>query len=234
MKRQARSRILLTIICFIFGAMLGFSYQHASKEASRRGWKDGEWSKEYEYRSALLSLQKENRSLKQQLVQKQEELAAWEKKLSKKQESEAGLAEEAKQLRMYIGKARVKGKGVAVTLSDSSYIPSEASATDYIVHEQHVWSVVHELLISGAEAVAINGQRISHRSYIVCNGPVIEVDGTPHAAPFVISAIGNPDVLASALGLPGGVVDQLVEDHVDVKVEKQEAIVLDPIFAPKP
>ncbi|KPD01228.1 hypothetical protein LR69_00385 [Geobacillus sp. BCO2] len=112
--------------------------------------------------------------------------------------------------------------------------PSETSATNYIVHEQHVWKVVHELLISGAEAVAINGQRISHRSYIVCNGPVIEVDGTQHAAPFVISAIGNPNVLMSALELPGGIVDELAEDHIDVKVEKQGAIVLDPVFAPEP
>ncbi|AGE21596.1 DUF0881 family protein [Geobacillus sp. GHH01] len=234
MKRQARSRLLLTLICLIFGVMLGFSYQHAKNEASRREWSDSEWKKEYEYRSALLALQKENRSLKQQLVKKQEELAAWEKKLAAEQENEAGLAKEAEQLRMHVGKARVKGKGVAVTLSDSSYIPSEASATNYIVHEQHVWKVVHELLISGAEAVAINGQRISHRSYIVCNGPVIEVDGTQHAAPFVISAIGNPDVLMSALELPGGIVDELVEDHIDVKVEKQGAIVLDPVFAPEP
>ncbi|OQP07902.1 hypothetical protein B1690_01015 [Geobacillus sp. 46C-IIa] len=234
MRRQARSRVLLTFICFVFGAMLGFSYQHAQKEAPRRQWGDSEWKKEYEYRSALIALQKENRSLKQQLVEKQEELATWEEKLAEDRSNEAELVKEAEQLRMHVGKARVKGKGVAVTLSDSSYIPSEASATDYIVHEQHVWKVVHELLISGAEAVAINGQRISHRSYIVCNGPVIEVDGTQHAAPFVISAIGDPDVLSSALGLAGGVIDELVEDHVDVKVEKQKDIVLDPVFAPKP
>ncbi|MED3719725.1 DUF881 domain-containing protein [Geobacillus stearothermophilus] len=234
MRQQAHSRILLTFICFLFGAMLGFSYQHAKNDPSRREWSDSGWKREYEFRSALIALQKENRSLKQQLVEKQDELAAWEKKLADRQTNEAGLAKEAEQLRMYVGKARVKGEGVAVTLSDSSYIPSEASATDYIVHEQHVWKIVHELLISGAEAVAINGQRISHRSYIVCNGPVIEVDGTQHAAPFVISAIGDPDVLSSALVLPGGVVDELVQDHIDVKVEKQEAITLDPVFAPRP
>ncbi|ARA97243.1 MULTISPECIES: DUF881 domain-containing protein [Geobacillus] len=234
MRRKVRSRVLLTFICFIFGTMLGFSYQHTKEEEPRRQWSDSEWKKEYEYRSALIALQKENRSLKQQLVKKQAELTEWEKKLAEQQSNEVGLAKEAEQLRMHVGKARVKGKGVAVTLSDSSYIPSEASATDYIVHEQHVWKVVHELLISGAEAVAINGQRISHRSYIVCNGPVIEVDGTQHAAPFVISAIGDPDVLSSALELAGGVVDQLVEDHIDVKVEKQKNIVLDPVFAPKP
>lgn len=72
--------------------MLGFSYQHAKEEAPRRQWSDSEWKKEYEYRSALIALQKENRSLKQQLVKKQDELAAWEKKLAEKQSNEAGLA----------------------------------------------------------------------------------------------------------------------------------------------
>ena len=51
------------------------------------------------------------------------------------------------------------------------------------------------LYISGASAIAINGQRLSHDSYILCNGPVIEIDGHQHPAPFVISAIGDADTM---------------------------------------
>jgi uncharacterized protein YlxW (UPF0749 family) len=163
-------------------------------------------------------------------VQKQSEVTDMEKALANERAVHTSLAKEAENLRMYVGKAKVKGKGIEVTLSDASYVPSEQSATDYIVHEQHVFKVIHELLISGAEAIAINGQRISHRSYIVCNGPVIEVDGTQHAAPFIISAIGNPDVLISALNIPGGVMDQLAQDNITVKIASKDEIVLDPIF----
>jgi uncharacterized protein YlxW (UPF0749 family) len=230
MTKRKGNRVILSFICFILGSMLAFSYQYTKEKAAKREITDRQWQKEYEYRQQLIEIQKENRRLKNELVQKQNQVAEMEKELADQQTTYTDLAQRAEKLRMYVGKAKVKGKGIEITLSDASYIPSEQSATDYIVHEQHVFKVIHELLISGAEAIAINGQRISHRSYIVCNGPVIEVDGTQHAAPFVISAIGNPTVLTSALNIPGGVKDQLVQDNIMVKIDNKDEIVLDPIF----
>jgi uncharacterized protein YlxW (UPF0749 family) len=230
MTKRKGNRVILSFICFILGSMLAFSYQYTKREAAKRNITDRQWQKEYDYRERLIEIQKENRRLKNELVQKQNEVVEMEKALADQQTAYTDMAKQAEKLRMYVGKAKVKGKGIEITLSDASYIPSEQSATDYIVHEQHVFKVIHELLISGAEAIAINGQRISHRSYIVCNGPVIEVDGTQHAAPFVISAIGNPTVLASALNVPGGVKDQLVQDNIIVEISSKDEIVLDPIF----
>jgi uncharacterized protein YlxW (UPF0749 family) len=230
MTKRKGNRVILSFICFILGSMLAFSYQYTKREAAKRNITDRQWQKEYDYRERLIEIQKENRRLKNELVQKQNEVVEMEKALADQQTAYTDLAKQAEKLRMYVGKAKVKGKGIEITLSDASYIPSEQSATDYIVHEQHVFKVIHELLISGAEAIAINGQRISHRSYIVCNGPVIEVDGTQHAAPFVISAIGNPTVLASALNVPGGVKDQLVQDNIMVEISSKDEIVLDPII----
>ena len=111
------------------------------------------------------------------------------------------LAEDAEKYRMFLGKVKVKGKGVKVTLSDGAYDPKEANINNYLVHEHHVFKVVNELYISGAAAIAINGQRLTSHSYIVCNGPVITVDGVQHPAPFVITAIGDSDVLASCAKL---------------------------------
>lgn len=230
MAKQKGNRVILAFICFILGFMLSFSYQYTKNETAKRDITDRQWQKEYEYRKQLIQIQKENRQLKNELVQKQDKVAEMEKTLADERTAYTDLAEEAEKLRMYVGESKVKGKGIEITLSDASYIPSEQSATDYMVHEQHVFKVIHELLISGAEAIAINGQRISHRSYIVCNGPVIEVDGTQHAAPFVISAIGNPTVLASALNIPGGVKDLLVQDNIIVKIVNKDEIVLDPVF----
>jgi uncharacterized protein YlxW (UPF0749 family) len=230
MTKRKGNRVILSFICFILGSMLAFSYQYTKREAAKRNITDRQWQKEYDYRERLIEIQKENRRLKNELVQKQNEVVEMEKALADQQTAYTDMAKQAEKLRMYVGKAKVKGKGIEITLSDASYIPSEQSATNYIVHEQHVFKVIHELLISGAEAIAINGQRISHRSYIVCNGPVIEVDGTQHAAPFVISAIGNPTVLASALNVPGGVKDQLVQDNIMVEISSKDEIVLDPIF----
>ncbi|SFA46489.1 Uncharacterized conserved protein YlxW, UPF0749 family [Parageobacillus thermantarcticus] len=230
MAKRKGNRVILALICFILGFMLSFSYQYTKTETAKQNITDRQWQKEYEYRKQLIQMQKENRQLKNELVQKQDKIAEIEKTLADERTAYTDLAKQAEKLRMYVGESKVKGKGIEITLSDASYIPSEQSATDYIVHEQHVFKVIHELLISGAEAIAINGQRISHRSYIVCNGPVIEVDGTQHAAPFVISAIGNPTVLASALNIPGGVKDLLVQDNIIVKIASKDEIVLDPVF----
>lgn len=56
------------------------------------------------------------------------------------------------------------------------------------------------------------------------------MDGVPYPAPFVITAIGDPDVLSSALNLTGGVKDQLVNDNVVFTLEKEDEIVLNPIL----
>lgn len=230
MKKVRGNDVILSFVCLVLGFMLSFSYQYTRDQVTKRNVTDRQWQKEYEYRQILIHTQKENRKLKEELMKKQEKVRQMETSLANKKAAYVDLVKEAEQLRMYVGKVKVKGKGVEVTLSDASYIPSEQSAANYIVHEQHVFKVVHELLISGAEAIAINGQRISHRSYIVCNGPVIEVDGVQHAAPFVISAIGDPNVLTSALNIAGGVKDQLVNDHVVVKIASKEEIILEPIF----
>jgi uncharacterized protein YlxW (UPF0749 family) len=230
MKVVRGNYVILSLICLVLGFMLSFSYEYTKSRVEKRTITDKQWNKEYEYRQLLIQSQKENQKLKAELMSKQEKVRKMEASLADKKKAYSDLATEAEQLRMYIGKVKVRGAGVEVTLSDASYIPSEQSATNYIVHEQHVLKVVHELLISGAEAIAINGQRISHRSYIVCTGPVIEVDGTQHSAPFTISAIGDSNVLASALTIAGGVKDQLTGDHVVVDIQQKDDITLDPIF----
>ena len=96
-----------------------------------------------------------------------------------------------------------------VTLKDAEYDPVEQNPNDYIVHESHIFKVINELRISGAQGLSINGQRITANSFIKCTGPVITIDGKTFPAPFVIEAIGDSDVLASSLYLKGGVIDGL-------------------------
>ena len=93
----------------------------------------------------------------------------------------------------------------------------------------HVFKVVNELYISGAAAYAINGQRLSSHSYIFVMDRLLQWMEM-NSAPFVITAIGDPDVLSSALNLTGGVKDQLVNDNIVFTLEKKDDIVLNPIL----
>ena len=123
-----------------------------------------------------------------------------------------------------LGAIPAVGQGIRVTLKDAEYDPIEQNPNDYIVHESHIFRVINELRIAGAQGLSINGQRITANSYIKCTGPVITVDGRTFPAPFVIEAIGEAEVLSSSLYLKGGVIDGLIRDNIVVTTELSKDI----------
>ncbi|MDQ0215245.1 uncharacterized protein YlxW (UPF0749 family) [Oikeobacillus pervagus] len=225
------NKVFLSLVTFVLGFMLAYSYNIAKEEENfdEKNRKDFEWKEENQLRNQLINQQEKNSALQEELYGKQEKVRDYEQKLSHEKEIFFNLAEDADKYRMYLGKVKVKGRGIKVTLEDEEYNPNVDNVNKYIVHEQHIFKVVNELKISGASAIAINGQRLKHNSYIICNGPVITIDGNEYPAPFEISAIGDPDVMESALNIVGGVKDQLVNDHIVFTMEKKSELVFKPI-----
>ncbi|MDQ0155923.1 uncharacterized protein YlxW (UPF0749 family) [Robertmurraya andreesenii] len=228
MRKRGR-HVILSLVCLVLGYMIAFSYQITLKKQPET-ISNSQWERDVKLRDQLIAQEETNRELQKELNKKQNKLLEIEKDLSQEEQVFFNLAEDAEKYRIFLGKVKVKGKGVTVTLEDGQYDPREENINNYIVHEHHVFNVINELYVSGATAVAINGQRLSHNSYIVCNGPVIEVDGNPHPAPFVITAIGDPDILSSALNITGGVKDMLVNENITFKLEENDEIILDPIL----
>ena len=177
------------------------------------------------YREELIEQQERNKELAEELAELLQTIRQYEREFATPEEHYDELVEEAERLRILMGELPASGKGVSVTLRDDEY-SGETNPNDYIVHESHIFSVINELKIAGAEAIAINGQRLKTNSYISCNGPVITIDGNQYPAPFVIEAVGNPDGLIAALEIGGGVFDQLLNDNVVVTLEKKDLILL--------
>ncbi|GIN83794.1 UPF0749 protein YlxW [Heyndrickxia sporothermodurans] len=223
--------VVLALVCLILGFLLAFSYNLANKDSgSSSKLTDPQFARENELRNQLLKKKKENQQLQKELHKKQNIVRSMEKDLSKEEQVFYNLAEDAEKYRMFLGKIKVKGDGVIVTLEDGDYNPKEENVNNYIVHDHHVFKVINELYVAGAAAIAINGQRINHDSYIICNGPVITVDGIPYPEPFTITAIGDPNVLSSALSITGGVKDQLVNDNIVFTIEKKDEVQIGPIL----
>lgn len=63
--------------------------------------------------------------------------------------------------------------------------------------------IVNILNNAGAEAIAINGQRVVSNTGISCIGVVIKVNEEKIGSPYIISAIGNQDNLESAINMVG-------------------------------
>ncbi|VXB59140.1 conserved hypothetical protein [Bacillus sp. 349Y] len=224
-------QVVLSLVCLVLGFILAFSYSLAnSKQDEGSNRTDGQLKQEEALRDQLLDFQRKNNELQEDIYEKQEKVVTMEKSFSKEKQIYFNLAEDAERYRMYLGKTKVKGPGLKVTLSDADYSPEEENINNYIVHEHHVFKVINELYIAGASAVAINGQRLKHNSYVLCNGPVIQVDGVDYPAPFEITAIGDADVLNSALNINGGVKDQLLNENIVVSMEKEKEIALGPLL----
>jgi len=223
--------VVLSFVCLVLGFIISFSYQYAKEEAEQGKITDRQWDKEFEIRGHLNRQQERNRELQQELYEKQEKVREIEEELANEEQEQIyfNLVEDVEKYRMYTGEVKVKGPGVKVTLEDASYAPSGEDVNNYLVHESHLFKVINELLISGAQAISVNGRRLTHNSYLYCDGPVITIDGTQYPAPFTISAIGDPDVLIPALNINGGINDQLVQDNIVVKIEKSE-IIMEPIL----
>ena len=222
--------VIITVVCLVFGFMVSFSFHMTQNRESNTKLTSSQFVRDMALRDQLIVQQEKNQKLQHELAQKQQKILEIESKLSNEAQVYYNLAEDAEKYRMYLGKVKVKGEGVQVTLADGDYDPQTQNPNQYIVHEHHVFQVINELNISGASAVAINGQRLTHQSYILCNGPVIEVDGYQHPAPFVITAIGDADTMADSLNLKGGVKDLLVNENVQFTLEKKEEIVLNAIL----
>jgi len=69
-------------------------------------------------------------------------------------------------------------------------VSPSGNLNDLVIHSQDVQAVVNALWRAGAEAVAINGQRLVGTSAVLCVGNTLLLNGTVHSPPYEIAAIG--------------------------------------------
>lgn len=89
------------------------------------------------------------------------------------------------------GATPVTGPGLVVVVDDSSTQTSDQSR----VIDQDLRHLVNGLWAAGAEAIAINGHRLSARTAIRGAGSAITVDYTSLNRPYTVEAIGDPNTL---------------------------------------
>jgi uncharacterized protein YlxW (UPF0749 family) len=80
--------------------------------------------------------------------------------------------------------------------------------------------VVNGLWAAGAEAISINGRRLTSLTAIRSAGEAILVDYRPLRPPYVVSAIGDPRRLEARFADgPGGEYLRLLADNFGVRVK---------------
>ncbi len=114
------------------------------------------------------------------------------------------------------GSQPVTGPGLRVSLDDapaSSQSVSGARADDLVVHQQDVQHVINALWAGGAEAMTLQGERVTATSAFRCSGNILLLHGKVFSPPYVIEAVGDPDALQSSLDSSPGVA--VYQQYVD-------------------
>lgn len=116
--------------------------------------------------------------------------------------SQAGilLATQIANLELATGYTTVTGPGAQVTLADAASGGADQESQDVErVLDSDVQQAVNGLWAAGAEAIAVNGQRLTARSAIRSAAGAILVNYRPLKPPYVVAAIGTLD-LADGFG----------------------------------
>ena len=134
--------------------------------------------------------------------------------------SEEALAEAQRQLAalgILTGTVPATGPGVTIVVDDP----------DRRVPPEVLLDAIQELRNAGAEAFQVGTVRIGVDSAFTGSGGAITLDGRQLAAPYTITAIGDPPTLAAALAIPGGVLDTVRRAGGTMEVTQSDSVVVD-------
>ncbi|MEE8162969.1 MAG: DUF881 domain-containing protein [Anaerolineae bacterium] len=153
-----------------------------------------------------------------------EEMEALEEQLSEYQQATGramlgALVQELNKIRIINGLVEVSGSGVEVTI-------------DGPIGVLDIQDLINELRNAGAEALTINGERLTLYSVIASTEDgVMIVNGMKPSRPYILQAIGQPETLETALLRRGGLIATLERnyDGLAVSVIKRERMVL-PVY----
>jgi uncharacterized protein YlxW (UPF0749 family) len=193
-----RARALVALTMGIAGLLVSVTYDQAAAGAKGREQVRGALIGDIDHESAVSDdLQGQLDALSRQVTRTRDELlthsTVGQRALDELARAEQGSAA-----------VQVTGPGLLVTLANAdpkaNADPVGGTAQDNPqgrVRDGDLQLVVNALWAAGAEAVSINGQRLGPLTAIRFAGEAVLVDFKPVNNPYEVSAIGNPDTLAS-------------------------------------
>ena len=154
-----------------------------------------------------LGLQTQQEQLKQQILDLRAQIKAVENQGQGTTAQQRELNADLEQARIAAGLIPLTGTGLVFRLADSTQpVPANGNPADYAVSARDIRTVVAELWLAGAEAIAVNRERVAATTGVLDIGGTILVNSAYLAPPFQVSAIGPTDMLEE-LGHSQGWVD---------------------------
>ncbi|MFZ3173177.1 MAG: DUF881 domain-containing protein [Carboxydocellales bacterium] len=133
----------------------------------------------------------------------------------------AEVSKEITQIQMLTGEVPLRGPGLYVTMDDRKTTATQVFSGD-------IKDIINILRYAGAEAIAVNGQRVvantsvheAGRNLLVNKLPINRTQGIP----FEISAIGDPENMENMLKVTYGLIADLEGAGVIIKISKVDLV----------
>jgi uncharacterized protein YlxW (UPF0749 family) len=198
--------VYLTGICFVLGVLIVAQLRSTSHATKVKLATDDQ-------ARVLTTLVDSNSGLRDEIAAIEAQLARLHPANS--MERSAALAQELDRLLIVSGRVAASGPGVRVDIA------SQVAALD-------MQDLINELRNAGAEAIAVNRQRVIVRSVAAQREDGLVLDGRPLAPPYVLEAIGQPDTMDKALLRRGGLVALLEYAYpgLTITVTKADSLTL--------
>ncbi|HVT76153.1 MAG TPA: DUF881 domain-containing protein [Acidimicrobiales bacterium] len=183
MPRTTSPALVLVLALLGFGIVTAAQSATATKKAEQPG-KERLIALIEQRRSQIGDLDKAVGQLRSQLTDEQRRVSQVNHATATNTRAEATLAAQA-------GTSAIKGSGLRVKVSDADTIPDDAKDSEaYRISDLDLQLLVNALWGAGAEAVAINGNRIVATTSIRQAGETIVVNFRPLSPSYRIDAIG--------------------------------------------
>lgn len=180
-----RSRVLFATGCVLLGFLLVTAVRTRPADPSAR------LTREYRLADLIEGQQRSTSTLHRQVAGLRAQVEDVRGRLAGGETQSAEREQQLADLGLAAGLVAVAGPGVRVTLDDSELDRAPTgNVNDLVVHSQDVQAVVNAVWKSGAEAVAINGQRLVSTSAVLCVGNTLLLNGSVHSPPYTVSAVG--------------------------------------------
>jgi uncharacterized protein YlxW (UPF0749 family) len=142
-------------------------------------------------------------------------------KMSGQEDALKAVASDINKYKLISGEVTVKGQGIQLALEGN-------------IKSLWLTDIVNELLSAGAEAVSINGIRITNSTAgfdTIPNGQIL-LNSVILKSPYLIEAIGDKKVLNDALIQPQGIVQRIRENlpGVNVAITQKDEIRVEKII----
>jgi uncharacterized protein YlxW (UPF0749 family) len=158
---------------------------------------------------AANSLQNEQNTLKAQLADLRAQLDQIQRGAASQSTTSRDLQARIEELRSAAGLTERTGDGVQITLDDArASTPAQAANVDKsICHSTDLTDIINAAWRGGAQAIAVNGERVVGSTSVYCVGSTIMVNGTLMSPPFAVSVVGSQNELLAAYDDPNELKD---------------------------